>query len=252
MRLISTTVARRCTIDVRMAKLAPERVQAIVEPHWRRCADLPAVIDYCPSLPVEQVQARVRRRFWEAQRVYGEDKKLALVTLDYLQLMRPQHDRGNQNANLEHITRELALMAGELGVPVLVGCQLNRESVKRADSRPNLGDLRGSGAIEQDAFGVLFLHRDEKGDETGETEVIVAKQRRGPKGTGYLMFEGRTTNFRPHERLSKTPAGHDIELEQPAALAEMDMGFQEETRQYASEDPLPVADDEGVDVWGSL
>ncbi len=193
--LILRELARRVGRSVDEIDILPDGRPSLFsrevgEAGTRMQKELPATIDFCPGLPVEQIKARVRRRHWEAQRVYG-DLPLVLVTLDYLQLMRPQVDRGTTNANLEFITRELALASGELKVPFLVGCQLNRDSDKRGE-RPGLKDLRGSGAIEQDAHGVVFLHREE---EEGETEVIIGKQRRGPKGRAFLDFKGRTTSF---------------------------------------------------------
>lgn len=214
--LILRELARRVGRSVDEIDIGPDGAASrfskeVQDAGIRMQTDIPATIDFCPGLPVEQIKARVRRRLWEAQRVYG-DLPLVLVTADYLQLIRPQVDRGNTNSNLEHITRELALASGELKVPFVVGCQLNRESDKKGE-RPSLKDLRGSGAIEQDAHGVIFLHRE---TEEGETEIIIGKQRRGPKGLGFLNFIGRTTSFMPSRKEPMSLNGVPIRDTAPA------------------------------------
>jgi hypothetical protein len=93
---------------------------------------------------------------------------------------------------LGDIDTRLATLAKELDAPIVCLSQLNRECEKRPDKRPQIADLRESGAIEQDAHGVVFLHREE---EEGETQVINGQHRRGPKGRAFLDFKGRTTSF---------------------------------------------------------
>jgi replicative DNA helicase len=118
---------------------------------------------------------------------------LGIVVVDYLQLMRGANKRERREQEVAEISRGLKAMAMELGVTVIALSQLNRLSENRPDRRPQLGDLRESGAVEQDADVVLLLHRDESlkdTDRAGETEVIFAKQRNGETGKVRLNFVG--------------------------------------------------------------
>ena len=131
---------------------------------------------------------------------------LDLVVIDYLQLMHAPSDRGIQSREQEiaTISRSLKALSKELQVPVLALSQLNRSVEKRKGEPPMLSDLRESGAIEQDADVVMFLHRDD-GDEkdgppvqTGDTQEVqlhVAKQRQGPTGRVDLVFFKTNTFF---------------------------------------------------------
>ena len=128
--------------------------------------------------------------------------KLGLVVVDYLQLMGGNgKGRGAENRQLEvaEISRNLKLLARELEVPIIALSQLSRNLEARHDKRPQLSDLRDSGAIEQDADLVLFLYReevyDEKTENQGLVEVIVAKHRNGPTGKAILWFEPEYMRF---------------------------------------------------------
>lgn len=130
-----------------------------------RVARLPLVIDYRPGLSAAQLRARARRE----KRRGG----LGLIVVDYLGLMTPSdavRRHGNRVQQLGELSRDLVLLAGELGVPVLVAAQLSREVEKREDKRPQLADLRDSGEIEQDAETVSFLYRAEYYLERGEPQ----------------------------------------------------------------------------------
>lgn len=131
---------------------------------------------------VEHVVAQVRRQHAR--------KPLGLVVIDYLQLMQISGD--NRAQGFGDITRALKLMAGELGIPVLLLSQLNRDLEKRPDKRPIPSDLRDSGSIEQDADAVIFIYRDEvyhRGSRwKGTAELIVALQRNGPAGEVRALY----------------------------------------------------------------
>ncbi|MEO8505260.1 MAG: replicative DNA helicase [Acidobacteriota bacterium] len=131
------------------------------------------------------------------------DKGLDLIILDYLQLMQAGGRYENRNLEIAAITRGLKQLAKELAVPVIALSQLSRAPERRgADHRPQLSDLRESGAIEQDADIVAFVYRDEvynaadDNSNRGLAELIVAKHRNGITGTIQLVFQGETTSFR--------------------------------------------------------
>ena len=137
-------------------------------------------IDDNPSITVAEINAKCRRV-----------ENLGLVLIDYLQLMNASgYGKGGENRQqvVSDISRSLKIMAKELNVPVICLSQLSRGPESRPDKRPMLSDLRESGAIEQDADGVIFLYRDdyyhpETSEEKGIAEVIVAKNRHGEVGT---------------------------------------------------------------------
>lgn len=129
------------------------------------------------------------------QRVKMSRGDLGLVVVDYLQLIE---GKGEEYERLSQISRRAKLLARELDVPLVMGAQLNRKLEERKEKKPNLGDLRGSGAMEQDADLVLFAHRPCLYDDTRsatEAELIVAKQRNGPTGGLALTFQPTTTRF---------------------------------------------------------
>jgi len=117
---------------------------------------------------------------------------ITLVCLDYLQLMKSD-DRLPREQQVAVMTRELKIMARELNVCVVLAAQLNRKSLDRADGKPNLGDLRESGAIEQDADVVILLHRPD--ENLPEVTALVAKNRNGPTGSANLLVQGHFARF---------------------------------------------------------
>ena len=178
--------------------------------------NLPIYIDDTPALSVSMLRTRARR----LKREHG----LGLVIVDYLQLMESSKRTENRVQEIAEITRGLKTLAKELDVPVLALSQLSRAVEQREDRRPQLSDLRESGAIEQDADVVTFIFReayyleraepilrqDESADKHGErlhrwethlndvrhhAELIIAKQRHGPTGTVKLYFDGMFTRF---------------------------------------------------------
>lgn len=149
------------------------------------------IIDDSSGLSPAMLRIRARRN----ARRYGHP---SIIGLDYLQLMRCPGQE-NRTQEIAEISRSLKALAKEMGCPVVALSQLNRQLESRADKRPNNGDLRDSGALEQDADVIVFIYRDEVYNENshdkGVAEVIISKQRQGPTGTVRLQFEGRYTRF---------------------------------------------------------
>ncbi|WP_367672243.1 SPI-7-type island replicative DNA helicase [Serratia symbiotica] len=149
------------------------------------------IIDDTSTLSPAMLRIRARRN----ARRHGHP---SVIGLDYLQLMRCPGQE-NRTQEIAEISRSLKALAKEMGCPVVALSQLNRQLESRADKRPNNGDLRDSGALEQDADVIVFIYRDEvyheNTEEKGVAEVIISKQRQGPTGTVRLKFEGRYTRF---------------------------------------------------------
>ncbi len=154
-------------------------------------SELPIYIDDTPAISAMELRAKARR--------LQNDKGLDLVIVDYLQLMRG--DGESREREISDISRALKAMAKELEVPVIALSQLNRSVESRIDKRPQLADLRESGAIEQDADVIMFVYRDEvynpdKPENAGLAEILIRKQRNGPTGSVTLRFFGEFTTFR--------------------------------------------------------
>lgn len=156
-----------------------------------RIAEAPIFIDDTPALTITDLRTKCRRQH--------RDTPLALIVVDYLQLMRSPLYSNSREQEIADISRSLKSLAKELNVPVIALSQLNRSVESRETKKPQLSDLRESGAIEQDADIIIFIYRDEVyNKETttpGIAEVIIAKQRSGPTDTVKLSFNGRYTRF---------------------------------------------------------
>jgi replicative DNA helicase len=137
-----------------------------------------------------------------ARRLCDRVGKLGVIVIDYVQIMPGIHSGSNSNRAQEiaEISRSLKTLALELDVPIILLSQLNREVESRTDKRPNISDLRESGALEQDADIILLLYRDdyynrEDSKEKGLAEVNIAKNRSGSTGTIKLAFLNQYTRF---------------------------------------------------------
>jgi replicative DNA helicase len=161
----------------------------------------PLFVDDQPAITPLELRAKARRIMAE--------RGLGLVIIDYLQLMRIPDRVERREQEISEISRSLKALAKELNIPVIALSQLNRKVEERHDKRPQLSDLRESGAIEQDADVIIFLYRDEvynkDTSEKGIVEVLVRKQRNGPTGDLKLSFMGSYTRFEnlAHERYWK-------------------------------------------------
>jgi replicative DNA helicase len=122
-----------------------------------------------------------------------------MIIVDYLQLMSHTRRVDNRQQEIAEISRGLKMLAKELEIPVIAVSQLNRDPERRQDKRPQLSDLRESGAIEQDADVVMFIHRDDSDPaKKGLADLIVSKHRNGPTDTVPLTFLPHLTQFRNH------------------------------------------------------
>jgi replicative DNA helicase len=155
-------------------------------------SDAPIFIDDTPAISVLELRAKARR--------LKADRGLGLVIIDYLQLMRGRSGLERREQEISEISRSLKALAKELDIPVLAISQLSRKAEDRPGRRPQLSDLRESGAIEQDADVIIFIYRDEvynpDSDHKGTAEVIIGKQRNGPTGKMELSFISEVTTFK--------------------------------------------------------
>ncbi len=187
------------------ARISASRVRRglITEKDWPelahaagRLAEALIFVDDSPSISVMEIRAKARR--------LKAEKNLGLIIVDYLQLMRGYGRSENRQQEISEISRSLKGLARELNLPVIAVSQLSRAVEQRTPKRPQLSDLRESGAIEQDADLVIFIYREEyynrNTPKRGVAEIIVAKQRNGPVGTVELAFLEDCTRF---ENLSK-------------------------------------------------
>jgi replicative DNA helicase len=156
-------------------------------------SDLPIYIDDTPGLTLMELRAKARR--------LRSESGLGLIIIDYLQLMRAGVRTDSREQEISEISRSLKGLAKELSLPVIALSQLNRgvESRGTKDKRPQLSDLRESGAIEQDADTIIFVYRDEVYNketlDRGVAELIIGKQRSGPTGTVRCAFFNAYTRF---------------------------------------------------------
>jgi replicative DNA helicase len=158
-------------------------------------AEAPLFVDDAPGRTVTQIAAGARR----IKRRMGS---LGLIVIDYLQLIEPDNSKDPRQEQVAKIARRLKGLAREMEVPVICLAQLNRQTEASKDNIPRLSHLRESGAIEQDADVVMFVHREEyyaRGEEAqalaGLAQIIVAKQRNGPIGEVDMVFRKEFTRF---------------------------------------------------------
>ncbi|MGM0833585.1 replicative DNA helicase [Halomonas qinghailakensis] len=150
-------------------------------------------IDDTAALSPNEMRSRLRR-------VVREHGNMALIMIDYLQLMQIPGFSENRTGEISEISRSLKGLAKEFQCPVVALSQLNRSLEQRPNKRPVMSDLRESGAIEQDADVIAFVYRDEvynpdNPDNQGIAELIIGKQRNGPIGTVHMAFIGKYTRF---------------------------------------------------------
>jgi replicative DNA helicase len=200
MEMPSESIVMRMLSSI--GKIDQTRIRSgkLIEDDWPRLSsavnilkDLPLYIDDTPALTPQDMRARCRK-------VYREnDNDLALVMVDYMQLMRVSGPSEGRSQEISEISRSMKAIAKEFSCPIIALSQLNRSLEQRPNKRPVMSDLRESGAIEQDADIIAFIYRDEVYNEDtpdkGIAEIITGKHRNGPIGTDRLAFVGKYTRF---------------------------------------------------------
>ncbi len=197
-QLVLRLICAEARVDAHMV-----RTGRLPEDEWRKLSTslgklhkAKILIDDTPALTVLEIRAKARR--------LKAEHNIGIIVVDYLQLMQGPKNVQSREQEISTISRSLKALAKELNIPVLALSQLNRAVELRGDKRPVLADLRESGAIEQDADVVLFVHRpemfgittDENNEPTeGMAEIIIGKQRNGPTGSARLAFVKQYARF---------------------------------------------------------
>jgi len=205
--LVLRMLASEARIDMsslRRGYLAPVDYQKLTTAAGR-LSQADVWIDDSGMLTILEMKAKARR--------LASQQGLDLLVVDYLQLAHGDKDLRRKDLEIAQISQGLKALAKELDIPVIALSQLNRGPEQRDPDkrRPNMGDLRESGAIEQDADLIAFIYRDvvynRDTDDPNKAELIIAKQRNGPTGTVELHFDGRFARF---ESRAKQEAGDDL------------------------------------------
>lgn len=189
-QLLYRMLANRARVDLMQLRSGnlPDAAYARAVAEIEAISRLPLLIDDTPSLTEVDIVSRTKRQ------------EPGIIFVDYLQFVLPSARQERRDLEVALITRSLKSLAKELNIPVVLLAQLNRKLEERADKRPMLSDLRESGAIEQDADVVLFLYNDAEYDQQspdrGIAELIIGKQRNGPRGTVPVAYDLPTTSFR--------------------------------------------------------
>ena len=212
---ILASEARVNMANLRSGQVSPDDWNKLTEAA-ARMGRLPLWLDDTPAISILDLRAKLRRLQAELRRHPDGPKDLGLVAIDYLQLMSGRKGVNSREQEISEISRGLKQLAKEMQVPVMALSQLNRSVETRTtkDKRPQLSDLRESGAIEQDADAIMFIYRDEyyfeDSPHKGQAEVIVAKQRNGPTGTVRVKFTEQYTRF---DNLASDDYDFDDELD---------------------------------------
>ncbi|MGI6242366.1 MAG: replicative DNA helicase [Prevotella sp.] len=211
-QLVNRLISNVCEIEgkkIMNGQLARDEWERL-DKNLAKLTGAPIYIDDTPGMSIFELRTKARRLVRE--------KGVKVIMIDYLQLMNANGMRfGNRQEEVSTISRSLKGLAKELDIPILALSQLNRTVENREGlegKRPQLSDLRESGAIEQDADLVMFVHRpeyyhlleDEKGNDLrGKAQIIIAKHRKGATGDVLLSFQGQYTRFANPEDAMLSP-----------------------------------------------
>lgn len=193
-QIVTRLLAAEAKVDsqaIRTGKLA-ERDWSQLTRAAGMLSEAAIYVDDTPSLTVLEMRGKARR-------MKAEIGELGVIVVDYLQIMGTSKTAQNRENAISEISRSLKAIAKELNVPVIALSQVNRNIDLRPDKRPMMADLRESGAIEQDADLIIFLHREDAEQQTGSAatlaEFIIAKHRNGPRDTVKVAWLGKYTSF---------------------------------------------------------
>jgi replicative DNA helicase len=182
------------------AKVPWDKVRSgrVATEDWTRIVEAAEDLHESPLFIVDSGNVTIVDIRAKARRMKTSRTGLGLIIVDYLQLMSGHGRTESRQQEIAEISRSLKLLAKELEIPVIAVSQLNRNPETRADKRPQLSDLRESGAIEQDSDIVMFIHREDGDDPAskGKADLLVAKHRNGPTGSIPLTFLPHLTLFR--------------------------------------------------------
>lgn len=157
-----------------------------------KISQAPLIVDDSPNMTMGEIRAKSRRM--------KQQFDIQLIVIDYLQLLTSGGKSvESRQQEVSEFSRSIKLLAKELEIPIVAVAQLNRDSEKRNDKRPQVADLRESGSLEQDADVVLLIHREdmfnENTEKQGMADIIIGKQRSGPTGIVELAFQGQFSRF---------------------------------------------------------
>ena len=157
-----------------------------------KISQAPLIVDDSPNMTMGEIRAKSRRM--------KQQFDIQLIVIDYLQLLTSGGKSvESRQQEVSEFSRSIKLLAKELEIPIVAVAQLNRDSEKRNDKRPQVADLRESGSLEQDADVVLLIHREdmfnENTEKRGMADIIIGKQRSGPTGIVELAFQGHFSRF---------------------------------------------------------
>lgn len=218
-QLVNRLISNTCEIagsKMLNGQLTPDEWERL-DKNLRKLTGAPVYVDDTPGLSVFELRTKARR--------LAREKGVKIIMIDYLQLMNANGMKfGSRQEEVSTISRSLKGIAKELNIPVLALSQLSRNVENREGlegKRPQLSDLRESGAIEQDADMVLFVHRpeyyhiyqDEKGNDLhGMAQIIIAKHRKGSVGDVLLNFRGEFTRFQDPQDAAAAPVEEGGEI----------------------------------------
>lgn len=176
--------------DIRTGSLSDDDWEKLSE-SAERIGNSKLIIDDTPGITISELRSKARK--------YKMDHNIEMIAIDYIQLMSSGRKVENRQQEIAEISRAIKGIARELNIPILVLSQLNRASQDRMGHKPAMSDIRESGAIEQDADVIMFLHREDYYNQETErknvTDVIIAKQRNGPTGEIHLTWQPKFTRF---------------------------------------------------------
>lgn len=186
-------LAKRMLCSVANVSLERANTEKLSQAEWKRIIKAKSLLD-CAKIWINDCALITPYEILNQCRRIKRQHGLDLVVVDYLQLITLEEKSENRQLEISKITRTLKIVAKDLDVPIILLSQLSRDIEKRENKRPQMSDLRESGAIEQDADVIIFIYKDEK-QMDNSAELILAKHRNGELGNVKVIFNKDTTTF---------------------------------------------------------